>query len=97
MMNCISSRLTIHGQDGMVTLIPGPRAVDDERPVWVSPLLKADVLLSYAQPQAITLRNSADGSIAGCVARTPELRDRIGAAVAFAQKKAREKAKDDWF
>jgi hypothetical protein len=55
------------------------------------------VLLSHSHPHAITLRNSEDGSVASCTAKTPQLRDRIGAAILFAQKKAREKAANDWF
>ena len=43
-----SSRLTIHGKDGMLTLHIGPRPMPDERPVWYVPLTSPPTLTSLA-------------------------------------------------
>ena len=45
----------------------------------------------------VSLRNTADGSISSCVAKTPELRERIGAAIVFARQKRKEKLASEWF
>jgi hypothetical protein len=43
-----SSRLMIHGKDGMLTLHIGPRPMPDERPVWYVPLTSPPTLTSLA-------------------------------------------------
>ena len=116
------SRLTIHGQDGMITIDEGmvPVASSDEVTLFASELVKLELLMSYNQPRSITLRcahsrhphlfvsavltgvglhfrNTADGSISSCVAKTPELRERIGAAIVFARQKRKEKLASEWF
>ena len=45
----------------------------------------------------VLVRNMADGSISSCVAKTLELRDRIGAAIVFARQKRKEKLASEWF
>ena len=52
------SRLTIHGQDGMVTIDEGmvPVASSDEVTLFASELVKLELLMSYNQPRSITLR-----------------------------------------
>ena len=116
------SRLTIHGQDGMITIDEGmvPVASSDEVTLFASELVKLELLMSYNQPRSITLRcahsrhprlfvsavltgvglhfrNTVDGSISSCVAKTPELRERIGAAIVFARQKRKEKLASEWF
>ena len=52
------SRLTIHGQDGMITIDEGmvPVASSDEVTLFASELVKLELLMSYNQPRSITLR-----------------------------------------
>ena len=58
MMEQTPSRLTIHGQDGMITIDEGmvPVASSDEVTLFASELVKLELLMSYNQPRSITLR-----------------------------------------